>query len=240
MQKINMTAIIVAALVVIAVLVGVSMLLNNGEKQTISTTGNAQIKVDPDEAVVYLLVDTRAVTAEAAKDKNAVISDKVLTELIKLGIDRKDIQTENYNIYPEYNWSSGYQDLIGYVASNTFKVGTTDFGKVGTIIDASVNAGALVNYINFELSNAKSNEYKTKALADASKDATSKADAIAAGLGMKVGKLVSVSASDYNYMPYPIYRMGSAGAESVKDVATNIQPQQLEVAASVTAVFALN
>lgn len=238
MPKTNLTAIIIVILVVAGGLAAVLISQNQGTERTVSATGNSQMTVAPDEAIVYLWIQTKDISAEQAKNDNARISDDVLTALIKKGIEKKDIETENYNIYPEYDWVNREQKFKGYVASNYMKITTADFNNVGKIVDASVDAGALVNYINFELSNAKLNEYKAAALADASKDAKAKAEAVASGLGKELGSLVSVSSSEYNYAPYPLYRMEAAAeGVDVKTVATDIQPKNLEVTATVSVVY---
>jgi uncharacterized protein YggE len=203
---------------------------------TVTVTGNSETKVAPDQAVISLLIQTKDVSADAAKNENSKISDDVTTALIKAGIEMKNIETENYNIYPEYNWTNGGQDITGYTVSNSMKITTDDFKNVGKIIDASVDNGATISYINFELSNAKSNEYKASILANATADANNKASAIAAGLGKRVGKIVSITIADYNYYPYPLYNVASSTG-SVKSVATNIQPQNLDISASVTVVY---
>lgn len=235
MQKLNLTVIIAAIIIVIGILIGVYLIKGPSNEQTISTTGNAQITVAPDQAVVYLSIQTRDKSADKAKDQNAVISEKVLTALDKIGIEKSDIETQNYNINPEYDWNSGTQKIIGYAASNEIKITSKDFSNVGKIVDAAVDAGSLVSYINFELSNEKNNKYKTQVLATASQDAKTKAEAIASGLGKKLGSLVSVSAQDYNYMPYPLFR-AEAGA-SVKEAVTDIQPKNLDVTATVSVSY---
>lgn len=237
MHKINYTAIIIVALLVIGILVGYSIFNKKGTEKTVTVNGNSQMTVAPDQVVVNLLIQTKNMQADKAKNENAIISDKVISGLVRIGIDRESIETENYNIYPEYDWSSGTQKLLGYVTSNYIKIKTDKFDKVGKIVDVAVDNGALVNYINFELSNAKSNEYKAKVLAEASKDAKTKAEAIAEGLGRKVGGLVSVSTSDYYYTPYPLYRMEAGEGVNVKTVATDIQPKSLDITASVTVVY---
>lgn len=237
-MKSNKTKVIVGAILGFVLAISfASIFIQNLNGATVSTTGTYETKVTPDQAAVSLQIQTKGPTAEDAKNKNAQIYDDVLTGLIKSGVEMKDIETENYNIYPEYNWSSGYQQIIGYTATNSVKVTTKDFKNVGKIIDAGVDNGASVSYINFELSVGKSNEYKSLVLANASMDAKNKATSIASGLGKKVGKIVSISTSDYNYYPYPLYRSEVGGTEDVKSVATNIQPKNLDISASVTVTF---
>src|SRR3989344_999074 len=168
MNKINPTPIIVTVIVILGLIVGILIILSQvGEKNTISATGNSQMTVAPDQALVYLLIETRSKSAEDAKNQNALISTNVLTALDKIGISKDQIETENYNLYPEYDWSDNEQNIKGYIASNNIKIKSEDFTDVGKIIDASVDAGSLVSYINFELSNEKTNEYKKQVLAKA-------------------------------------------------------------------------
>lgn len=234
-KQMNMTAIIVAVIVVAGILLAVYM-FKGPEKQTVSVTGNSEMTVDPDLAVVYMYVETRAASAENASDQNAEIMEAVIAAIKAEGIT--DIETLNYNVYPEYDWINGRQTLKGYVATHALKVSVEDFTSVGEVIDAGINEGALVNSINFELSNEKQNQYKAQAMSQASQDAKNKATALASGLGKQLGDIVSVSTSDYRYMPYPLFE-SMAGAADVKEVATNIQPQSLTVYATVNVVYEL-
>lgn len=242
MARLNWTPIIVTIIIVLA-LGGISafyFMNQNNTSRTVSATGTAQMSVMPDEAIVYLLIETRNASADAARNMNSEVSSKVLGALYKIGINKSDIETQNYNIYPEYNWSSGSQEIVGYVASNNIQVSSKDFNNVGKIVDASVKAGALVSYINFDLSMAKQNEYKKLVLANASNDAKAKAEAIAEGLGAKLGSLVSVSSSDYNYYPYPLYRSDmAAGVSSLEKATTDISPQKLDVTGTVTVSYSI-
>jgi uncharacterized protein YggE len=236
-QKLNHTVLISIVIIVAGLLIATSMVTNISRKNTISTTGNSQITVDPDLAVIYFNIQTRADSAEDAKDENAEITDAVMGALDALEI--KDVETENYNIYPEYDWVNGQREFKGYVATNNIKVSTEEFDDVGSIIDAGVDAGALINYINFELSNSKQNEYKAQVMASASQDARTKAQAVASGLGKNLGEIVSVSASDYNYMPYPIFRAEAGAAVDTEEIATKIEPKKLDVYATVNVEFEL-
>ncbi|MBW3022641.1 SIMPL domain-containing protein [Candidatus Woesearchaeota archaeon] len=244
MAKINWTPIIVAGVIVVGILIVLGVLLTRvpAYGKTVSATGVYEMSVMPDEAVVYLNIQTRNESAQVAKDKNSKITDDVITALVKLGLDREDIETENFNIYQEYDWEDGKRIERGFVATNTVKVTTTDFEIVGKIVDESVDAGALVNYINFELSNDKSNDYKAQALSGASADAKKKAEAVASGLGKSLGALVSVSSSDYNYQPYPLYRTDMAVAAEGAAVKAEVQsldltPKKLDISATVSVTY---
>jgi len=149
----------------------------------------------------------------------------------------------NYNIYEEFDWTDDGRESLGYKATNMLKVKTKDFDLIGKIIDISINAGATnINSVNFELSEEKQAELKREALAKASADARLKAEGMAAGLGAKLGKIMSISDSSYNYRPYPMFDMAETMAAGeiksmVEDVVIN--PRKLEVRANVNVVFAL-
>ncbi|PIN89714.1 hypothetical protein COU61_03000 [Candidatus Pacearchaeota archaeon CG10_big_fil_rev_8_21_14_0_10_35_13] len=120
------------------------------------------------------------------------------------------------------------------------------YEMVGDAVDAGINAGALVNYISFELSDKLRNSLKADALKLASEDARNKADAVAEGLGKRIGDIVSVSANDFNYRPWLAYE--SSPAKSVSDNGaeamviaggTDIVPSSRDVSAQVSVTFKL-
>ncbi|MEM3369851.1 MAG: SIMPL domain-containing protein [Candidatus Micrarchaeia archaeon] len=235
-------AIVIGALLVVLgfFIIASNFFSSSSSYKTVSVTGNAQMKVLPDRVVVYAQILTRSKdSAEEAKNLNAQISDAVLTSLIKAGVNRSDIETSGFSVYPEYDWIQDQgQVLKGYAASNSMKITIADFENAGKIVDAVVNNGGLISYINYELSAEKMNEYKAQALSEASKDAKTKAESIASGLGKTLGDVVSVSASDYNYYPYPIYR-AEAGAD-LKEISTNLPSAKLDVTATVSVTYKIN
>ena len=238
-KSVQITAIIVGAIVLLA-LIGIFVFYDL-KGSTITTTGTAEIKAVPDLITIYFNVQTTNLTAKDAKDANSEIVDNIITVLVKEGFERKDITTENYNIYPDYTWENNKQNFIGYKATQTLKVqlSAENKDKAGEVIDAGVDAGALLSYINFELTQESQNRYKAEALKLASEDAKLKAESIASGVGKTIGSLVSISDSTFDYNPWPIY-MESAGVADIaaaKTATTNIQPGEQTISAQVSAVF---
>jgi uncharacterized protein len=245
MEKSVKITLIIAVTLLIIVVLGFVYFNNQSTSNTLTSNGQATITVVPDVVAVYLNIETTEDNATSAKDKNAEIVDNIKTALIKQGFDSKDIETVSYTINPQYDWNNGKQDLIGYQALHQLriKMPTEQSSKIGDVIDAGVNAGATISYINFELSPEKQNDYKAQAMALASQDAKAKAEAVASGLGKTVGKLVSVSTNSFNYYPYPLYEAsaGSTASDAKAAVATtSITPGSQDVSASVTAVFRIN
>lgn len=238
----KITLIIVAGIILLGILsysAFMSLIPETG-KDTINVNGQASIDVIPDLVAVYFNIETNASTTEQAKNKNSEISDKLTTALIKEGFEKKDIQTQNFNIYPNYEWENDKRVQKGYKATHSIKVkfSTENSDKIGEVVDAGVDTGAGISYINFELSQELQNTYKAEAIKFAAQDARIKADALAQGLDKKVGDLLSVSMNNYNYSPWLVYdTAGATSTAEIKSATTNIQPSEKEVSAIVSATF---
>ncbi len=209
--------------------------------KTISSTGTATIKVVPDLVVVYFNIQTQGKTSIEASDENSEIYEKMKNFLIIAGISEDEIQTDSISVYPEYDWSSGSQKLKGYIATHSVKVEIMidDKERISDVLDAGINAGSGISYINYELTDENQNKYKVESIKMATEDAKIKAEALAVGSGSKLGKLVSVSTSDFGYSPWIAYSTGAetfTKEDSVR-VESQITPSTQEISSMVTAVF---
>jgi len=243
-KSVKITFIITGTIILLALLgYGFIYLMMNANSNTVSVQGESSIKVTPDVVTVYFNVETSGTSAQEAKDANSAIIDKLTTNIVKLGFSGKDVQTQSFYIGEDLRWENGKQVNYGFKATHQIKVElpSNEASKISQVIDAGVDAGALLQYINFELSTEKQNEYKAQALTEASQDAKTKAEAIASGLGKRVGRLVSVSTSNYDYRPWNIYTANAGGmamdVAEAKVATNNIQPGSQEVSGYVSAVY---
>lgn len=241
MNKMNKIWIAVGILVLV---VGYFLVYSN--EASVSATGTSVIKAQPDLVSVNINVETRGESAQIAQEKNKEISDKLLLGLIKSGYNSDELKFVNYNIYPEYDWKNGVQKFKGYVVSQQLIVKTENVKKVPEIVDIGINSGALVSYINFELSEEKQSEYKKKALEKAGMDAKEKAEATASGVGKRLGRLVSVQSEDFYYGPLNLYDKTLAEAsgrdliQEARNTALNISPQDIEVRATIIVQYKIS
>ena len=243
-KSVQITLIIVGAVLILGLL-GYS-LIHQGP--TINANGAATVSAEPDVVSVYFNIQTNAETAQDAKDQNNEVFDNVLTALVKTGLERKDITTEYFNINENWEWNGRTREQDGYLASHSIKIklSTEDVDKVGEIIDAGVDYGADLNYINFELSPEAQNIAKAEAQKQAAQDAQAKAQGIAEGLGKSLGKVISIQTANFNYAPWRVYGANtdeelqtSGNIEEAKVAVTNIQPGEREISGSVIVVYAL-
>ncbi len=207
------------------------------EKETINVAGSSELTFDPDEAEVWAGISVlKTNAADAQSEANRVIN-AVIDGLRYKGISDSDISTEQLNLYEEKEWSGGEYKSVGWRATQTLKIKTKDMSKVGTIVDVAVNNGAnQINSIQFGLSPEKEQEYKQKALADAAKNAKEKAETIATSLGVKLGKVKTVSESNYYYRPY-VYAMEKTAAVDMVQEAAAVMPGDVAVNGQISIVY---
>ncbi len=207
------------------------------EGNTVNVQGNSELTVDPDNAEVSAGVSILKPTAEEAQSETNKAINNILTALKSEQISEEDIETQRLNLYEEKSWEDGKSISKGWRATQILKIKTTDLEKVGNIVDIAVSNGAnQINNINFGLTEEKEQEYKKQALAEAGKNAKSKAETIAESLGLKLGKIKTVSESNYYQRPYTYALEKTVGAGAVAEAAS-ILPSDVTVTATVSIVY---
>jgi uncharacterized protein YggE len=212
------------------------------EQSTISVTGQAQFETDPDEAEMFIRVKTEEPTANRAQEENARLMNTVRDALERAGIDDDQMETTNYNLWPQQKWDREKNEYIktGYIVQHLLKVTTDDVTEVGDLLDVAVGAGANgLDRVNFKLSDDKKEDVNSEALAQASGSARDKAEAIAQGLGVRLGDILAVSESNVGYTPYPrpMYAVAEMDTASGKSFETEISPASVSVSAQISIVY---
>lgn len=241
------TSIIAGVVLIIAILALTTFTsVIPSSKNSVTVEGISTVKALPDVISVYFTIETKGDTSVEAKDANTVIYDKLVDAIVAEGFKESDLKTQSYNVYPNTYWdSSGKQKTDGYKATHYLKLelSSNQTDKLSPVINAGVDAGAGISYINFELSQTAQNTYKAQALKLASEDATIKAESVASGFGKSVGRLLSVQVTNFGYYPWNVYTASSEGGTASSDVALakeaamNINPSEQDVTATVTATF---
>lgn len=234
----------VLSLVVLAACQPSQVVVTQEGQQTnvISVSGASEFDVSPDMAEVRVRVDSEAPTAQAAQNMNRETSNAVFSALTRFGVRNDQIETYNYNVRKITEWDRELERSVdkGFRVTNSFKITTDRLDKVGNLLDVAVQAGANnIEGVSFQLSDNREEEARTEALKMAAQNARQKAAALADGLSVPLGKLVSVAENQFDV--YPIARMGVAeDAMMAKGGAmppTPVEPQSVRVSARVSASY---
>lgn len=205
-----------------------------------TVTGEGKVEAIADSAKVSLGVLTKAATSELARDQLNKNINNVIAAIKTLGIDEKDIKTENYNIYPDYGeirpmligtGQTGQDNITGYTANTNITV-TVDSAEIANqVIDAGTASGAnQVGGVDFQVKDK--NEALNKARELAVADARKKAEDASRIAGFKLGKVINYSESEG--ADYPFAMMSKAQDLREGGVPTQVQPGTNEIAVTVS------
>ena len=227
-------------------------------------TGTGKASGAPDIAVVSLGVESLEDTAASARAAASSAMAKVMSALLRAGVDSKDIQTSYFSISPRYEWvevvrcegdASENEDetegiaerscydvterrLIGYSVSNQATVKIRKLSNSGKLIDQVAEAaGDLVriNGIRFDIDNPQ--PLQDQAMADAVADMKRNAQMLADLSGVKLGRLVYIN-EEAPYLPaQPLYGRAEAAFADTYAGETPLSGGELEYGTTVRGVF---
>jgi uncharacterized protein YggE len=202
-------------------------------QRTITVTGTGMVTLTPDIAYINIGVHSQDASASAALTDNNTKSQAVIDVIKAAGVAEKDIQTTNFSIYPQQQYdNNGNLTGILYVVENTVYVTVRDLSKLGSLLDASVRAGAnTINSISFDLAD------KTGALSQARSaavaEARKQADELTGATGVSLGDVQTISYYD-STVPVTIQysRSDMAAAGSVP-----VQAGSMQISTTVSIVY---
>jgi uncharacterized protein len=211
--------------------------------RSISVTGQGEASGPPDRAQISAGVQTIATTVAQASQENQATVEAIMRALGQQGIDKKDIQTSNYSIWPEQQQDpqqANQMRITGYYVSNVVTVIVKDIDKVGEVLAAVTNAGAnSIHGVQFMVEDTAALEQRARAAAMA--DARAQAAELAELAGVELGEVLTISMSSGG--GYPVPMMANRGGDYMMAEAAavpGISPGQLSVNVQVYVTFAIN
>jgi len=199
------------------------------EPSTITVSGEGVIEAEPDVVTLNIRVVTEDRLSAVATRDNAATTQSVIAALRKAMGKETQIQTTGYALTPQYEYlkTTSTRRLRGYQVRNSVLLRSGDLSGIGRAIDAASDAGA--NEIDSLTVGLRDDfEHRLQALAAATQHARSKADAIAAALGRKVARVVSVDES--GSPPSPVLMR----AQVLGSAPTPVETGNLELRAQVS------
>ena len=199
---------------------------------SIRVTGDAKVTARPDRVQIDIGVTTRAAQSQEAASQNARQVDAVLAAVRK-ATPTAVLKTISYSLNPTYQYHSKGEEptIAGYSAVNVVQVTLDDLAKIGAVIDSATLAGAnRVQGIQFTLRD--SDAVRAEALRQAATRARAEADLLAAALGLKVVRVLSVEENSPRMVPVRAY-MGAPRAVMSAATETPVEAGTLDVTADV-------
>ena len=162
--------------------------------RSMNVSGTGQVTLVPDIASINIGVHTEADLVNDALSENTAQANAIASILKNLGVEEKDIQTSNFNVYPadRYDPMTGQVQSRYFVVDNTVTVIVRDLSSLGDVLSAVVDAGANNIYgITFDVEDR--DEAVAQARLLAIQNAKEKAQEIADAAGVELGDLLSIN-----------------------------------------------
>lgn len=175
--------------------------------ESVSVSGTGRAIVTPDRFTFSVGVQTVGATVEDAVAENNRRTAAVIAALKKAGAADRSIQTSQFNIWPQQDYSQGkLPRILGYQVSNNVTVRSEKVGEAGRLLGVAIGAGVNTSSgINFEV--ADPNRGRDEGLRAAFDDARAKAALLAQAAGRTLGRVLTVTEAGAVHAPPPMAHM---------------------------------
>jgi uncharacterized protein len=211
--------------------------------RTLTVIGVGRERGAPDIVDLRVAVEQTGPTAQAASSAAAKAAAQVLEALRKqVGPDGR-VDTSNFQLMPVYRTDNPAPvrqrgpEIIGYTAVNELAVRTRQLDAVGTLVDASITAGAArIANLAFTLENPA--PLQARALRAAGIDAAAQAAAIAESLHVTLKNVLEVT-TDSLERPLPKSFGGAMMRADAAMATTPIEPGEVTAEAHLRVTYAI-
>ena len=171
---------------------------------TFDVSGEGKVTAKPDTASVTAGIVSQSSTVKGAQDQINAVINKITSALKQAGVDSSDIQTTNYSVNPDFDYTGGTQKIKGYSASTNILIKVKQIDKINEVIDLSTANGAnQVSGVSFDV--ADRTKLEDAARQKAVDSAKLKAEAAAKIAGFKLGRIINYSENTGGVSrPYPM------------------------------------
>jgi len=206
------------------------------QPRLITVTGEAEVRVTPDEITLALGVETWHKELSIAKRQNDERVKKVFALAKRYNVAPGNFWTDRVSVEPRYKGGDSREELIGYVVRKTIVFTVRDISRLDDLLNSALDTGA--NYIyGVQFRTTKLRDYRDQARALALKAAKEKAKDMAKELGQKVGKPYSIVEEEYEESTAANVTPGTGG--SLREADKSIALGQMSISARVRVSFEL-
>ena len=211
----------------------------------IMVNGVAEKSIEPNMLIVRIESWARAANAKKAQEIQANQFNKLKTTLEKLKIKKEDIQTDSYNVNPDYVYDQKTQanKITGYKVSHNFSVIYRSVSTAGDFLDqivtsASDSSGVNVNAVNWDSDQKAQTEISL--LSDAVKAARDRATELAKAAGVTIKATHKIQNSTFSVpVGPPVFEKAAGLMMSDRSAPTELSTGQIKVRVEVQMEFSI-
>jgi uncharacterized protein YggE len=159
---------------------------------TVVTLGEAVVRMPADRATITVSTETRGATAPDAQTRGNAAMKSVQAAVEALKVTGLQVTTTGLFLSPDYVYANNQRTMKGFVGRHTITIQFDDVSRAGELMAAVVTAGATnINGIAFSRRDRQALEQQ--ALKEAVQVARARADALAAGAGRVVDRVLQIA-----------------------------------------------
>jgi uncharacterized protein len=221
---------------------------NATDPPLITVSGQAEVRVAPDEVVFTLSVESVDKDVLAAKKRTDDSVKEVLAIARRNNVKAEDVQTSFISVQPKYNTDdldytarqTVKREFVGYQVSKTIAVILRDISRFDSLLTDVLKAG-VTRLSNVEFRDSQIRKHRDQARAMAMKAARDKASLMAREIEQSIGPAYSISEGVNN--PYSQANVSQNRSETFagpgNESESAIAPGSISVTAQVTVRFRL-
>ncbi|MGH9861840.1 MAG: SIMPL domain-containing protein [Candidatus Acidiferrales bacterium] len=211
------------------------------ENKTIAVTVTESVEAEPEIAEITVGFRNYGLTQDSAFSENIQASDRILEALSKLGIPKESIETEAVELHAAFDedWPKEWQKERKFEAVQLWRI-RVSVASAQNVVDTSAQAGAnQIGGVQWTVRDQAA--LQAKAYSAALGKSRGLADAMANGLGGRLGGLIYASNTEPVRRAFVGYLGGVRSAVATQTRAElKLFPQKVKEEATVYAVFALD
>ena len=219
------------------------------DRPLITVSGQAEVRVPPDEVVFTLSIESVDKDMLVAKNKTDESVKQVLAIARRNNVPDENVQTSYISVEPKYNIDDlDYEqrravkrELIGYQVAKTVAVRLRDIARFDGLLSDVLKAG-VTRVQNVEFRDSQLRKHRDQARAMAIKAAQEKATLLAREIGQSIGPAYSITET-----PFATYGRANVSQNVLSDSSGSsggeldsaIAPGLISITAQVTVSFRL-
>jgi len=209
--------------------------------ETISVTAEGKADATPNVAQITATVESRNSNLDAARAQNEKKVTEIINRLKEIGVDEKDIQTQQISGSPSYEIQTQIYPPLPRPNTNVFstslEITIRNFDLADEVLQVLTQNGATNLYgPNLTLDETAQETAKSQARQQAVESARKKAEELAKLSQRKLGKTTNITEQGEPIYPTPIFAQSES---DLKQRASQITPGQNEVVVSLSVEFEL-
>jgi uncharacterized protein len=212
-----------------------------GGRRLITVTGEAEMRVVPDEVFFDISVQTFHRDLKTAKAQTDARLKNLLELTRRYGVAPNDVQTDYVKVEPRYRGGSDARQLLGFSVRKDLVFTLREVARAEAMLSEVIESGVTrINDIDFRTSELRKHRDQARSLAI--RAAQEKATALTKELGQRIGKAYSIeevvpAAQPGSSNNFVLNSSGSSG--DAEDASGTLALGQIRVSARVVVRFEL-